>query len=84
MFSRKAAKSQRDVVAALREISAIKKLIHLPVVILKLNRISIVQECDARMLKKEQMPETKALIPERGAFYKTRIFNPPSGDGGKS
>jgi hypothetical protein len=48
------AKTQRGVVASLRE----KKL---PVVILKLNRISTVQECDARMMKKGQMPETKSV-----------------------
>jgi hypothetical protein len=51
-FSRKDAKAQRSAFASLRE----KKL---PVVILKLNRISIVQECDATMVKKEQMPGTR-------------------------
>jgi hypothetical protein len=33
----------------------------LPVVILKSNRISTVQECDARMVKKEQRPGAKKV-----------------------
>jgi hypothetical protein len=63
MFLRKGAKAQRGVVAALREMSVIKIIRYLPVVILKLNRKLKVQECDATMMKKEQMPETKAPIP---------------------
>jgi hypothetical protein len=33
----------------------------LPVVMPELNRIVTVQECDARMLKKEQMPVTQKI-----------------------
>jgi hypothetical protein len=54
--SRKGAKTQRG--AHLR----------LPVLVLKLNRKLKVQECDATMVKKEQMPETKSPHPLKGSF----------------
>ncbi len=37
----------------------VKNVVRLKLVSLKLNRIVAVQECDATMMNREQMPETK-------------------------
>jgi hypothetical protein len=46
--------------------------VHLPVVMLKLNRISTVQECDATMMIKGQMMGTKKSEPGFGWIRRSR------------